>query len=79
MTPPKFYYIINYTDFCIKVNEKEIEMKKRINLTIDENIYKNLKKIAIDENVSVSSLIEKIALLYMRGAEKNDKMGILEK
>lgn len=54
-------------------------MKKRINLTIDENIYKNLKKIAIDENVSVSSLIEKIALLYMRGAEKNDKMGILEK
>lgn len=40
--------------------------KKRINLTMSENIYKQLKKQAVDENISVSQLLENLATEYLK-------------
>ena len=43
--------------------------KKRINLTMDENIYKQLQKQAIDESISVSQLLENLATDYLKKKE----------
>ena len=43
--------------------------KKRINLTMDENIYKQLQKQAIDESISVSQLLENLAIDYLKKKE----------
>ena len=43
--------------------------KKRINLTMDENIYKQLQKQAIDESISVSQLLENLAKDYLKKKE----------
>jgi len=44
--------------------------KKRINLTIAEQVYKDLKKKAIDENTSVSQLLERIAKEYLEKEQR---------
>lgn len=44
--------------------------KKRINLTINEDVYKDLKKKAVDEDISVSQLIENLAVEYL--SKNND-------
>lgn len=45
--------------------------KKRINLTMDEKIYKELQKRAIDESLSVSQLLENLAVDYLSKTKKN--------
>mgnify|MGYP003760386495 CR=1 FL=1 len=41
-------------------------MKKKLNLTITEEVHKNIKKRAIDENRSVSEIIEKLIIEYLK-------------
>ena len=45
--------------------------KKRINLTMDEKVYKELQQRAIDENLSVSQLLENLAVDYLNKTKKN--------
>lgn len=45
--------------------------KKRVNLTMDEKVYKDLQKRAIDENLSVSQLLENLAVDYLSKTKKN--------
>lgn len=40
-------------------------MKKRIQLVMDEKIYKELQKRAIDEDTTVSSILEKLGKEYL--------------
>lgn len=40
-------------------------MKKRINITMDENIHKEMRKKAIDNEVSFSELLEKLSKEYL--------------
>lgn len=40
-------------------------MKKRIQLVMDEKIYKELQKRAIDEDTTVSSILEKLGKEYI--------------
>lgn len=44
--------------------------KKRINLTMDEKVYKELQKRAIDENLSVSQLLENLTVDYLSKTKK---------
>ena len=41
-------------------------MKKKLNLTITEEIHKKIKKRAIDEDKSVSEIIEKLIVEYLK-------------
>lgn len=40
-------------------------MKKRINITMEENIHKEMKKKAIDKRVSFSQLMEELSKEYL--------------
>lgn len=40
-------------------------MKKRIQLVMDETIYKELQKRAIDEDTTVSAILEKLGKEYL--------------
>lgn len=40
-------------------------MKKRIQLVMNEKIYKELQKRAIDEDTTVSAILEKLATDYL--------------
>ena len=44
-------------------------MKKKINLTIEENLHKEMKKIALNNDKYVSDLYEEIIIDFIRKSE----------
>ena len=41
-------------------------MKKKLNLTISEQIYKDIKKQAVEESKSVSEIVENLIADYLK-------------
>lgn len=40
-------------------------MKKRVNISISDDLHKKLKKKAVDENISFSELLERLGREYL--------------
>lgn len=45
---------------------KELEKKKRLSVSIDSNIYKNLEDFILKNNINRSALVEKLLKDYIK-------------
>ena len=49
---------------------KDDKKKIRVNLMLTEAPYKRLRHVALDENTSVSAIVDELIAIYLGGKEK---------